>query len=93
MEEPKFTKAILKGLGVLIAAYLFLPVLIFDFSKTVFPEEESSSRGNLIAIGPKLRGVGFADFSYFYTGEEWPYRMYPWVCEIHRKIKGYDRPD
>ena len=83
------------GLRVLlfvVFGYLLAAVVVFDFSKTAFPDDEDNTEdGRPVALGPMPRllfchrahdGVNF-------EGREWPFVVFAPICSWWRASHGY----
>ena len=81
----------------LVALYTLAPLVIFDHSSTVFPLGETYQNGKIVALGPRPKQIATPLRNMFpyawgrqdFTGKEWYYQAYPWVCRSHCRKKGY----
>ena len=90
----------LRRFGLLAAAYLLLPLAIFDFTEYAWPFDEEHFEGRLVAIGPRPRFLvpgavrswdipGGPD----YSQDAWPFRVWKPVCVVYCRARGYELPD
>jgi len=82
-----------------VAAYLLLPIVIFNFSEVAVPFDEETHAGREVAIGPRPRdrvpwaANGFdIPGGYDYAPDGWPFVVWKPVCLIYLKLKGYEAP-
>lgn len=88
-----------KPLAFILAAYLILPLAIFDFTERASPFDEETFAGRLVAIGPRPRSwVPGATHGYDipggpdYDAKSWPFVVWKPVCLIYLKAKGFAPP-
>jgi len=71
-----------KALIVFFIAVLLSPFIVFDLEEPALLFDIYEIDGKVVACGPKPRTL-FCRPSYhnsFYTGNEWPFRLYFWFC-------------
>ena len=89
----------MRRFGLLAAAYLLLPLAIFDFTEQAWAFDEDHFNGRQVAIGPRPRFFvpgavrswdipGGPD----YSQDAWPFRVWKPVCVVHCRAKGYELP-
>ncbi len=94
---------ILKRLGismaVLVALYMLLPFLVFDFTELANPYDEENFGSQQVAIGPKPRwwipkAARKLDIpgGYSYDPSGWPFVLWKPLCVAFVKSKGYALP-
>jgi len=79
---------------VLMCTYVLAALIIFDFGQTAYPFDEEQRAGKQVAIGPRPRSwvITPTYHNMFYTGREWPFRLFLPVCYMYRAYKGYESP-
>lgn len=88
-----------KVTGIVLGLYLFLPLLIFDFTSLAYSSDEEYHASGPVAIGPRPywwvpRAAWKLDipggFSYNTSG--WPFVVWRPLCLVFLKLKGYVPP-
>jgi len=87
------------SVGVVLALYILLPMVVFDFSSVAVPFDEDNYNGRMVAIGPRPRwwvpGAAHhldipGGFDYATSG--WPFIVWKPLCLAYLNFRGYERP-
>ena len=96
----KRSKRIAFGVAVICSLYLFLPVVLFDFTQVAVPRNEEFFGNQNVAIGPLprpwFRRFTAADFDipggYGYDADGWAFVVWKPLCIWYVKRNGYAPP-
>jgi hypothetical protein len=81
--------------SVLVCAYLILAIIVFDFTKPAFSNDEDNFRGRAVAFGPCPREAFRSQRVITrgaYSGDEWYWFVFRPICFVWRFIEGYETP-
>ena len=97
--EMKARRRFWVPVAAMLAGYLLLPMVVFDFSSAAVPFDEENHNGREVAIGPRpWSWAPWAAHDFHWPGGSgyapngWPFVVWKPLCLGYLRFRGYEPP-